>query len=557
MGILLIILHLAGAVALLLYSVRMVRTGVERASGPALRRAIADPKRGWIASAGVGMVIAVFLQSSTATAVLASGFAASGLVPLTSGLALLLGADVGTALVVQFLSFDLEWLTPLLLAGGGWLFLKMEARGAKQLGRIFLGVALILVSLRMIGEATIPLKQSPFMPVLAGYLANDMITAFIAGAVVTFLFHSSVASVLMVAAFTAQGILSIEASVSIILGANAGGGVLAVWLTRASGRDARLLPLGNCLFRVLGAIAAVAVFRLVDVPLAELGAAPARQAINVHLLFNLALLVVCLPFVGLVSKLVDLLLPKDTVAAGDEQALLRPKSALDRNVISTPGLALASATRELLRMSEIVEVMTRPVMEFFETGNREEIERIRKLDNEVNSAHTNIKLYIAEVNRGELSAEEAEKGIELTSFAINLERAGDIVAKSLLSLVLEKHKKGLRFSNEGWTELTNLHDRVMANMQLALNVLVSEDVDSARQLIAEKDRMRKLERESHDRHLVRLRAGTEASIESSDVHLETVRALKEINSLFATVAVPILSRSGQLRESRLVDTASR
>ncbi len=551
MGLLLIVLHLAGAVALLLYSVRMVRTGVERASGPALRRAVADPNRGWIASAAVGTVIAVFLQSSTATAVLASGFAASGLVPLTSGLALLLGADVGTALVVQFLSFDLEWLTPLLLAVGGWLFLKMEARGAKQLGRIFMGIALILVSLQMIGAATQPLKESEFMPAIAAYMADDLITSFIAGAVVTFLFHSSVASVLMVAAFATQGLLPVEAGIALVLGANAGGGLLAVWLTRASIRDARLIPLGNCIFRVLGAIAALVIVIYLELPLKELGAGPGRQVINVHLLFNLGLLVACLPLVGLVSKVVALLLP-DSPNAADEQSLMRRPTALDRSVIDTPGLALASATRELLRMSEIVEIMARPVMEFYETGDKQEIERIRKLDKEVNEVHTAIKLYIAEVNRGELSGSEAEHGIELTSFAINLERAGDIIAKHLLDLALEKHKKKLEFSEEGWKELTNLHDRVMANVQLALNVLISEDTESARQLIAEKDLMRKLERESHDGHLARLKGGEEASIESSDIHLETVRALKEINSLFASVAVPILSRSGQLRETRLV-----
>ncbi len=462
----------------------------------------------------------------------------------------MLGADVGTALVVQFLSFDFVWLIPLLLAAGGWLFLKFEARGAKQLGRILLGVALILVSLRMIGEATVPLKQNPFMPLLAGYLADDLVTAFVAGAIVTFLFHSSVASVLMVAAFTAQGVLAIEASVAIILGANAGGGLLAVWLTRASGREARLLPIGNCLFRVLGALIALALFWSVDIPLHEVGATPARQTINVHLLFNLALLIVCLPFVGLVARLVETLVPVPDDPIADE-VRLRPTSALDRSVIGSPELALASATRELLRMSEIVEVMIRPVMEFYETGNKEEVEQIRKLDDEVNEVHTNIKLYVAEVNRGELSADEAERGMELTTFTINLERASNIVSKNLLGLVIKKHKKKLQFSDEGWAELTNLHDRVMANMQLALNVLVSGDVDSARQLIAEKDRMRTLERESHDQHLVRLRAGTEASIESSDIHLETVRALKEFNSLIASVAVPILSKSGLLRDTRL------
>ena len=550
MTVLMILLQMFAAIMLLLYSVRMVRTGMERASGSGLRRAVADPARGRVSSASVGAVIAVLLQSSTAAAVLAAGFATSGLIQVSGGLALLLGADFGSAVVVQFLSLDLAWMIPVLLAIGGWLFLKFESRTVKQIGRICLGIAFILLSLKMIGEATIPLKENPFMPLLAGYLADDYLTAFFAGAIVTFLVHSSVATILMIAAFTAQGILPLEASLSLVLGANLGGGLIAVWLTRGYDRTARLLPLGNLIFRGAGALAALLALQLFQFPFSEIGATATRQVVNMHLIFNLALLVLCLPFTGPMERLVRVLLPEP--ASIDENRLLRPESALDRRVIKQPGLAMASATRELLRMSELVEVMIRPVMEFFESGNREEIEKIRKLDLQVNEAHTNIKLYIAEVNRGELSSEDAERGMELTSFAINLERAGDIVAKNLLDLVSQKNKKNLRFSSDGWKELTDLHDRVMANMQLALNVLVSEDIDSARQLIVEKDQMRRLERESHERHLVRLKAGREDSIESSDIHLETMRSLKEINSLFASVALPILSRNGQLLETRLV-----
>lgn len=537
---------------LLLYSVRMVRTGVERASGPALRRAIANPQRGRIATAAVGSVVAMLLQSSTATAVLAAGFAMSGLIGVASGLSLLLGADLGTAVVVQFLSLDLRFLIPILLLVGGSMFLKFDSRTLKQYGRILLGIAFILLALKMIGEATTPLKQAEFMPYLVNYLAEDYITAFLVGAVVTFLIHSSVASILMIAAFATQDVLPLDAALPLILGANVGGGLIAVWLTRSLDRSARRLPLGNLIFRSIIALAVLLALRLINLPVAWIADTTSRQIVNFHLLFNFGLLVVCLPFVRQMEKLVHLLLPDVTVPESEAERL-RPKSALDRTVVEIPGLALASATRELLRMSELVEVMIRPVMEFFESGSREEIERIRKLDTQVNTAQTDIKLYITEVNRGELSAEDAERCIELASFAISLERAGDVVAKNLLDLVLEKRKKKLRFSADGWKELTNLHERVMTNMQLALNVLVSEDIDSARQLIIEKGQMRKLERESHDRHLARLKFGAKETIESSDIHLEVVRSLKEINSLFATVAVSILSRHGLMRDTRLIE----
>ena len=553
----LILLHLAGATMLLLWAVRMVRTGVERAHGAALKNALRNAKGGKVKAAGAGAMLAVVLQSSTAVAILASGFAASGILTVATGLAILLGADLGSALVVQVLSFDLSWLVPVLIVVGGTMFLKFEARSIKQTGRILMGIGFVLISLRMIGEATAPMRQSEFLPVAISYLSDDYVTAFAVAALFTWLIHSSVAAILLFVTLAAQGVLPVDVGLSFILGANLGGGLIAVWLTRGQAIDARRIPLGNLLFRGFAAVAALLALQVVEFPVSLFGVTEGRQLVNLPLAFNLALVVCCLPLTGVVERLVIRLIPDKPVAAPAETTNLMARriSALDRSVIRTPGLALASATRELLRMGEVVEIMLRPVMDFFEAGKPEQIKQAQKLDEDVNRAHTDIKLYIAEVNRGAMSEQEAKRGIELTDFAINLERAGDIVAKNLLVLALEKQSKKLDFSREGWSELSGIHERVMANMQLALNVLVSADLDSARQLVVEKERMRKLERESHDRHLKRLQSGTPQSIDTSDIHLEAVRALKEINSLLASVAYPLLTESGDLLESRLAKVA--
>ena len=187
MSVYLLLLHLAGAVTLLLWAVRMVRTGVERSQEPALKRLLRESKGGRLRAAAIGAGVAVVLQSSTAVAILAAGFAGTGLITLATGLALMLGADFGSSIVVQILSVDLGWLMPVLLIAGGALFFKGTSRDLKQIGRVLIGIALILLALQMIGEATAPLRGAAFLPQVISYLRGDFLTAFLIGALFTWL----------------------------------------------------------------------------------------------------------------------------------------------------------------------------------------------------------------------------------------------------------------------------------------------------------------------------------------------------------------------------------
>lgn len=543
----LLLLHLAGATLLLLYAVHMVRTGMERAYAGLLRRLFGEAKGGTVRAVAGGAAMAVMLQSSTAVAMIACGFVASGLLAVPVGLALLLGADFGSALVVRILSFDLGWLVPVCLAVGGIMHLKFSGQRLRETGRMVLGIGFILLSLRFIGEATGPLRHAALLPAISGYLAGDAMMAVLLGALFTWLIHSSVAAILMISAFAAQGVIPLEAGVPLILGANIGSGLIAFWLSRSMDKAAQRLPLGNLLFRTVAAVIALIAIETFGVPALMRGLDPATALVDFHLAFNAVLALACLPFVKPVARLAT----RITQEPEGETARQR-LSALDRSVIATPTLALASATRELLRMGELVEQMFRPVMDMFRSGTSEQIAGLRGLDDEINDTHTGIKLYIAEVNRGQLTADEARRGIELTDVAINFEYAGDIVAKNLLVLASERAEKALQFSAEGLHELDELHARVVENMQLALNVLISNDVASARQLVAEKEHIRAMQRASHERHLSRLQSGKIESIETSDIHLEAVRAFKEINSLLVATAYPLLTRTGDLASSRLV-----
>ncbi|MDB5527534.1 MAG: sodium-dependent inorganic phosphate (Pi) transporter [Devosia sp.] len=550
MNIYLLILHLAGAATLLLWAVRMVRTGVERSQEPALRRALRESRGSKVKAAGIGAIIALLLQSSTAVAVLAAGFAGIGIMSVATGLALMLGAYFGSSIVVLVLSVDLTWLVPLLLLAGGGLFFKGTAREQRQFGRILIGIALILISLQMIGEATAPLRGNAELPVIVNYLSGDFVTAFLIGAAFTWLVHSSVASALLIVTLAAQGVMPIELGISLILGANLGGTLAGMGLTGNGTTEARRIAYGQLLFRGLGAVAVLLAYHLLNPDLSWLGSDVARQVINLHLAFNLAVLLVGLPLTDVVATLMERLIKPKLTAEEMANPLAGATSALDQKVVSQPDLALASATRELLRMAEIIERMLAPLMELYETGDREKIRQARQMEDAVDQAQQEIKLYLAQIQFGD-DPDEVRRAHDLSSFAINLEYVGDAISKTLLRLAERRRDQKLSFSAEGWRELNELHHRVMANMQLALNVLVSQDRESARKLLSEKEAMGWAERASHGQHLLRLQAGASDSIETSNIHLETLRALKTINSLFASVAYPILRASGDLLDSRL------
>ena len=272
--------------------------------------------------------------------------------------------------------------------------------------------------------------------------------------------------------------------------------------------------------------------------------------------FNAALLIVCLPFVKWMEKLTEWLIPDNTFDVKCSNSLQQPKTALDRSMLNSPELALANASRECLRMADVINIMLTPVMRLYEKNDKASSEKILDLEQQINKMHSDIKLYVADINEESLSDHDKRRKIALINFAVNLESAGDVIAKNLLHLADTKNRESLKFSHQGREELIELHKQVITNMHLSINTLVSGNQIFARRLIEEKVRIRHQEQQSNEHHYQRLQSGSAESIETSNIHLETIRALRQINSLFAAVAYPILSQSGDLLDSRLTNNGS-
>ena len=540
------LLTIAGAAALLLWGVRMVRTGMTRAFGSALHRALASgtasPMRGF----GVGVGVTALLQSSTATALIVSSFAGRGLLATAAALPVLLGADVGTAVVAQVLSFDLSWLVPVLILGGVVSFMSAGGGNRRHLGRVAIGIGLMLTALGVIRAAAAPLSDSAALaPVIAG-LAGEPWLAILVAALFTWLAHSSLAIVLLVASLAGAGAVPLPLAFALVLGANAGGGVPAVVMTLRAAPAARRAPLGNLAMRVVGVALAALVLTQVAALMPLVEAAPARQVVNFHIAFNLALAIVFVPLAGPVARLTERLLPQRPAdgAAADEPRYL------DRNALETPPVALAAAARETLRLGEIVETMLRRSMDAI-TTDPEAAHKISALDEHIDRLYEAIKLYLIELSRTELDADESRRYMEVLTFTTNLEHVGDIIDNSLMELAAKRARHRLKFSPQGLEEIRAFHGRVVANLQLAFNVFMSDDVDMARRLLAEKSAIREAELETSSSHFERLRKGSTDAIETSGLHLDIIRDLKRINAHLTSVAYPILEAAGELEESRL------
>jgi phosphate:Na+ symporter len=543
----LFLLNVGGALALLLWAIHMVQTGIDRGWRPEITAALRWAS-GTVRPAGIGLIFAVALQSATAAGMLAAGFAAKGTLSASAGLAVMLGADLGSALVVYFLSLNLQILAPLLLIAGVALFFKTEARKLRQTGRALAGIGLVFVAFALLGEATSPLRESSALPAVVTYLGNDMATAMIAGAVIAWLLHSSVAAIVLLITLTTHGLISIEAASSLLIGANVGGALIPFVLTRNGATASRQIMTGNLIMRGAAAIVALVILGVGARDYLP-GATDAARLVNLHLMFNAALLLLGLPLVRPVAALVGRLIRKPSAAEAGELALGLPPSCLDPSSIGEPAMALGNTRRELIRMAEIIARMFEPIMDIYRTGDPERIRQARAMEVAVNRAQGEIKLYLARI--GFTADDEEKQGHDLAAIAVNLEYVGDAITKTLLRLAEVRSDQKLAFSPSGWRELSELHQSVVASMRLAQNVLVTRDVTQARQLVQRKSEVRALVDESLRQHMQRLKDGTVASMATSNIHLETIRALKTINSLLATIGYQVLAETGEVLESRL------
>ena len=541
-----ILLNLLAGVALLVWGTHIVRTGILLIWGGDLRRFLRESVSNRYAAFAAGLGITALIQSSTATAVMVASFVAQGLIATAPALAVMLGADVGTALMTLVFSFDLSWLSPLFIFLGVTLFMRRESSQLGRFGRILIGLGLIILALQLIVLAAQPLTKGAGVKVIFASLTGDVLLDMLVAAVFTMLSYSSLAVVLLTATLAASQVISVHVALGLVLGANLGSGLLAMLTTVTSSPEARRVTLGNLLFRLIGCIIIVPLLPYIEELLASAPLDAAQIAVYFHLLFNAVIAVGFLFFTEKIARVAERLLPARHDVDDPGKARYLDASALD-----TPQLAIGNAAREAMRLADFIEQMLNGMLTVLNTNDRALAQKIRKMDDIVDGLYTAIKLYLTQVSREALDEKEGRRWAEIVSFTINMEQVGDVVERIVTDLEEKKIDKGRNFSDAGMQEICDLHGRLIGNLRLGMSVFLHGDLGSAQQLLAEKVLFRDLERAYADSHIERLSINTLQSIETSSLHLDLISDLKRINSHICSIAYPILEQAGVLAKTRL------
>lgn len=546
------LLNLLAAIALLVWGTHIVRAGVLRVFGASLRQVLQRSMKRRSTAFAAGVAVTGLLQSSTATALLVSSFVGKGMIATSAALAVMLGADVGTALMVQLFSLNLSWLAPLAIVIGVVIYLSRRQEQAGQIGKIVLGLGVMILALQLIVQATAPLTQGAGMKVVFAQLTGDLLLDVVIGALMAVLCYSGLAVVLLTATLAAANVLPVPVALAIVIGANLGSGLLAVLTTLRADPVTRRVPAGNFLFKLAGALLVLPLLPWAIQGLSTLGshigATDAKSmVVNFHLAFNVLIALLFIQFTGTVSKLVEAMLPSQPVSDLPGQ----PKH-LDPTALNTPALAIGNAARESIRLADTVQDMLAGLLTVLKTNDFALAEQLRQRDDEIDRLYTAVKLYLTQISREALESHESQRWADIIQFTINMEHAGDIIERMLLDVAEKKIQHGLSFSEAGMTEIEDLHTRLLANLKMAVAVFLHGDLKTAQQLIAEKVSFRELEMRYADSHLQRLSGNTPQSIETSSLHLDLLSDFKRVNSLFCSIAYPILESAGVLSRTRVI-----
>ena len=512
----------------------------------------------------VGTFVTMVIQSSSATTVMLVSFVQAELMTFAQSLGVILGADIGTTITAQLIAFKLTDYALLMIAVGFAIQMFAKRENIKHIGEAILGFGILFYGMKLMGDSMKPLRTyQGFVDIMQG-LENPLL-GLLVGTLITGLIQSSSAFTGIVIVLAQQKLITLNAGIPMVFGANIGTCITAGLACIGTAREAKRVALAHVLFKIAGVLLFIfwipAFADIIRSIAAMFGSGTARQIANAHTIFNVSLALVFLPFTTIFAGLILKIFPDKEEIEGFRMSAWH----LDDSMISTPDFAIGLARTEISRMAKILGRMLRAIIIPFmsdakfirregltkeeadllvkEIPTQDEVfpelsllEGIDMREEKLDYLEEKVGDYLIRVARQELSDEQACEVFGMVSIANDIESIGDIIHRNMLPLIDKKRELEMDFSEEGKEELMIFHTKVCKQIARLKEAFAEKDLEKARKIMGKEAKYLDLEEKYRLRHLDRILQKRKESVETHEVHMELMDLFKQINSYATNIA---------------------
>lgn len=561
--ILMLIIGLAGGLGMFLYGMKLMSDGMKKSAGDRLRSILSRLTHNRFIALAVGAFVTMVIQSSSATTVMLISFVQAQLMSFTQSLGIILGANIGTTFTAQIIAFKLTDYALLMVAAGIALMFLGKKEKTATLGETLLGFGLLFYGMQIMSTAMYPLRTyDPFIELLIKL--ENPIWGLLVGTIFTALIQSSSAFTGILIVLAIQGLLTLEAGIPLIFGANIGTCVTAGLASLNASREAKRVAIAHTAFQIAGVIlfilwipSFVELIRWISPKgsadlsgTAHLAAVVPRQIANAHTIFNIATALIVLPFLKLTADIILRILPEQAVVESE------PYQArfLDLSLLSTPALALSMARAEVLRMGDMSRTMVKKIIDPFMERDREALDEIEMIEEEVNYLESKINDYLTRISQQSIPEDQVGEVFQMMYTVTEFEQIADIVAKQLWPRALEWLGGNHQFSEQGKAEILSYHVSSLKQISRAIDTFQNADLKKAKRMKVKFKKYRSMGDDYMRTHYERLREAVPETQASTEYHIDLLEQFRRINGHSTNIARILIEWSGEVKDINSKDS---
>lgn len=557
-----LIIGLAGGLGMFLYGMNLMSDGMKKTAGDRMRSILSRLTHNRLVALAVGAFVTMIIQSSSATTVMLVSFVQAQLMTFAQSFGIILGANIGTTITAQIVAFKLTDYALLMIALGLAFLMLGKSEKLKNIGETVLGFGLLFFGMKVMSDAMYPLRTyAPFIDLLV--TLENPFWGILVGTAFTALIQSSSAFTGILIVLAIQGLLTLEAGIPLIFGANIGTCITAGLATIGASREAKRVAVAHTLFQLIGvfifiwwipqfaelvrSISPKGSGQLAGIALqAEI---VPRQVANAHTIFNIVTALMVLPFTSWAATLVLRLLPKKAEPVTER---FKPQF-LEESLLQTPALGLSLAKAEILRMGELAKRMVQFSTDPFLNRNRDVLRDLEELEEEIDFLEGKISDYLLRISRQSIPEDQASEVFQMMYTVTEFEQIADIVSKNLYPRSLEWLGSSHQFSEQGQREIESYHISALKQISRAIDTFKDTDLKKARRMKRKFKKYRTMEEDFIRLHYERLREEVPETQATSEYHIELMEQFRRINGHATNIARILLEWSGNMKEKEKVE----